>query len=83
MSCVVLCLRSIATVLRRYNLHLAAGLGLVTGTLMYAVNSINPNATPDFVRDTGYSTKLPGTARCQTTEIDIIAAQQVLLGVFE
>ena len=43
-------------------MHLAAGLSLITGTVMYAVNSISPNATPDFLRDTGYSTKLPGTA---------------------
>ena len=45
---------------KKYNMQLATGVVLLGGTILVAVNTIRPNATPDFLHSTGFVTKLPG-----------------------
>jgi len=47
---------------RKYNMQLATGVVLLGGTILVAVNTIRPNATPDFLHSTGFVTKLPEVA---------------------
>merc|ERR1719308_386911 len=43
-------------------MQLATGVVLLGGTILVAVNTIRPNATPDFLHNTGFVTKLPEVA---------------------
>merc|ERR1719320_500632 len=47
---------------KKYNMQLATGVVLLGGTILVAVNTIRPNATPDFLHSTGFVTKLPEVA---------------------
>ena len=44
---------------KKFNAQLAAGVGLFTGTVLIAVNIVNLNPEPVFLRQVQYSTVLP------------------------
>ena len=48
---------------KKFNAQLAAGVGLFAGTVMIAVNYMDFNATPVFLKDVKYSTITPESAK--------------------
>merc|ERR1711915_725218 len=46
---------------KKYNLQLLAGAGLFGFTTIVAINTVELNGTPTFVKSTGFVTKTPGS----------------------
>merc|ERR1711915_285741 len=46
---------------KKYNLQLLAGAGLFGFTTIVAINTVELNGTPAFVKSTGFVTKTPGS----------------------
>merc|ERR1719186_1190063 len=44
---------------KKYNLQLLAGVGLFGFTTLVAVNTVNANGTPAYLKDSAFVTKLP------------------------